>query len=137
MVLLAESEIPGYNITVLPVLPGDAYLDAKFPMPTNYEAANLRHLKVVQWLGRVKEGALDHVNWIFMVDDDTFVNLPMLLDAREKDPIVTVAAAGIHVGLPAVEFQVARAGISVGWRWHALHQDCFSTTGCQSLRAGV
>jgi len=30
-------------------------------------------------LGKVKKGALDDIDWVFMVDDDTFVNLPMLL----------------------------------------------------------
>ena len=86
VVLLSDQELPGYNITLLPSLPGDAYLQAKFPNPSNYEAANLRHLKSVQWLGRVNKGALENIDWIFMVDDDTFVSPPMLLTLLRKIP---------------------------------------------------
>lgn len=79
VVLLSDTLIPGYNVTLLPSLPGDAYVKTKFPNPNNYDRANLRHLLSMQWLGKVKEGALDDIDWVFMVDDDTFVNLPMLL----------------------------------------------------------
>lgn len=86
VVLLGDQELQGYNITLLPSLPVDAYLHAKFPNPSNYEAANLRHLKSVHWLGRVKKGALENIDWIFMVDDDTFVSPPMLLMLLRKIP---------------------------------------------------
>lgn len=79
MILLSDMEIPGYNVTMLPNLPGDAYVKTKFPNPSNYDAANLRHLLSVQWLGKVEKEVLDGFDWVFMVDDDTFINLPMLL----------------------------------------------------------
>lgn len=79
VVLLSDTEIPGYNVTLLPSLPGDSYVKTKFPNPNNYDAANIRHLLSVQWLGKVRQEALDGFDWVFMVDDDTFVNLPMLL----------------------------------------------------------
>ena len=86
VVLLSDSEIPGYNVTMLPSLPGDTYVKTKFPNPSNYDAANLRHLLSVQWLGKVNEKALDGFDWVFMVDDDTFVNLPMLLMLVRRIP---------------------------------------------------
>lgn len=84
--MLSDKEIQGHNITVLPRLPGDAYVDAKFSNPTNYEAANLRHLRSVQWLGRIKRDALENIHWVMMVDDDTFVSPPMLLMLLRKIP---------------------------------------------------
>jgi len=48
VVLLSDTMIPGYNVTLLPSLPGDAYVKTKFPNPNNYDAANLRHLLSVQ-----------------------------------------------------------------------------------------
>jgi hypothetical protein len=86
VVLLSDTVIPGYNVTLLPSLPGDAYVKTKFPNPNNYDAANLRHLLSVQWLGKVNEEALDDIDWVFMVDDDTFVNLPMLLSLVRQIP---------------------------------------------------
>ena len=86
VMLLSDTEIPRYNVTMVPSLPGDAYVRNKFPNPSNYDAANLRHLLSVQWLGKVKKEALDGFDWVFMVDDDTFVNLPMLLILMRRIP---------------------------------------------------
>jgi len=86
VVLLSDTVIPGYNVTLLPSLPGDGYVETKFPNPNNYDRANLRHLLSVQWLGKVKEEALDDIDWVFMVDDDTFVNLPILLSLVRQIP---------------------------------------------------
>lgn len=79
IVLLSDVDIPGYPLSVLPPLPADAYINSKFPNPSNYQSANLRHLRSVQWLGKINTTAIQKVDWIFMVDDDTFVNLPLLL----------------------------------------------------------
>lgn len=79
VVVLADAEIPGYSVTVLPSLPVDRYIQSRFPSPSNYHAANLRHLKAVYWLGKATTGALNNIDWVFMVDDDTFVNVPLLL----------------------------------------------------------
>ena len=67
VVLLSDQQLPGYNITLLPSLPRGAYLQAKFPNPSNYEAANLRHLKSVQWLGRVRWRTLVGSSWSMMI----------------------------------------------------------------------
>lgn len=86
VMLLSDGEIPGYNMTVLPPLPADSYVHQKFPSPTGYQAANLRHLKSIQWLGKVESQHLQGVDWVFMVDDDTFVNVPLLLIALQSVP---------------------------------------------------
>jgi hypothetical protein len=77
IVLLAEGQIPGLNTIQIPGLPVDAYIRQKVPTPNNYTAANLRHLRAVWWLGRLP--AVQQYSWVFLVDDDTFVNVPLLL----------------------------------------------------------
>lgn len=79
VMLLAEEDIPGHHITLMPPLPADDYIKQRHPNVNSYEAAGLRHLRSVQWLGKVNTTALDNIDWVFMVDDDTFVNLPLLL----------------------------------------------------------
>lgn len=79
VILLSNASIPGYSMTILPSLPADEYIATKFGHPIGYHAANLRHLKAIQWLGMVNTTILHDIHWIVMVDDDTFVNLPLLL----------------------------------------------------------
>lgn len=81
IILLVDEHIPGYNTTVLPPLDVDTYVQAKFgyAYAHNYTAANLRHLKSIYWLGNSKAVDLSGFDWVFLVDDDTFVNVPLLL----------------------------------------------------------
>lgn len=80
-VLLSDAEVEGLNVTVLPQLPADDIIAKAFTgrQPTNYEKANLRCVKSIQWLGKYKEASLQGIDWVFMVDDDTFVNIPLLM----------------------------------------------------------
>lgn len=39
----------------------------------------MHHLLSVQWLGEVRKKALDEIDWVLMVDDHTFVNVPILM----------------------------------------------------------
>lgn len=86
VILLSDARIPGFPMTILPSLPADEHIKSKYPHPTNYQAANLRHLRSVQWLGKVNSTALQNIDWVFFVDDDTFVNLPMLLMFLQNVP---------------------------------------------------
>eukprot|EP00775_Hariotina_reticulata_P007097 gene7097-7310_t len=87
--MLSDAPAPGLNITILPELPADAYLEEVFGNVStrdNYHKANLRHLKSVQWLGQQKQAALLDIDWVMMVDDDTFVNVPLLLQFLAQLP---------------------------------------------------
>jgi hypothetical protein len=86
LVLLSDAPIGKFNMTVLPELPADSYIRRHYPNATSYQAANLRHLASMQWLGKVHPSALDGMDWVFMVDDDTFVNPPMLLQFLQPFP---------------------------------------------------
>jgi hypothetical protein len=86
LVLLSDAPIGNFNMTVLPELPADSYIRRHYPNATSYQAANLRHLASMQWLGKVHPSALDGMDWVFMVDDDTFVNPPMLLQFLQPFP---------------------------------------------------
>lgn len=77
VVILSEGQIPGLKTTQIPGLPVDSYIQQEVPKPDNYTAANLRHLRAVWWLGRSL--AVQQYSWLFLVDDDTFVNVPLLL----------------------------------------------------------
>jgi hypothetical protein len=98
VVILSDALAPGLNITVLPELPADAYLEEVFGNVSslnNYHKANLRHLKAVQWLGEQKSEALRGIDWVMMVDDDTFVNVPLLLQFLSQLP----ASLPLSVGM--------------------------------------
>jgi hypothetical protein len=79
LILLCGGEIPGLNVTLLPRLAIDDAVDARFKQPSGKAAANLRDLRSIWWLVNVVPNVLRSHDWIFYVDDDTFVNLPLLL----------------------------------------------------------
>jgi hypothetical protein len=86
--LLSGKPMPGYNITVLPeLLDVDNYLSAK-KFATNdapdRKDANLRQLKAMWWVGRWPSSQMQP--WVFFLDDDTFVNLPLLLRLIRQIP---------------------------------------------------
>lgn len=100
VVMLSDAPAPGLNITVLPELPADAYLEEVFGNVSardNYHKANLRHLKSVQWLGQQKQEALLDIDWVMMVDDDTFVNVPLLLHFLAQFPASLPMSFGIII----------------------------------------
>lgn len=99
VILLAESVIPGFNITVLPELGVDDYVTEKFPHPTNYQLANLRHLKSLKWVLQFLSTA--SIKWVMMTDDDTFVNIPLLLGFIGRFPHVLPLLIGHMWDSPA------------------------------------
>jgi hypothetical protein len=79
-ILLCGGEIPGLNVTLLPRLAIDDDVDAKFgKQQPNNRKASLRHLRSIWWLVNVQSRVLDSFDWVFYVDDDTFVNVPALM----------------------------------------------------------
>ena len=79
VILLCGGEIPGLNVTLLPRLSIDDGVDAKYgSQPANIRA-NLRHLRSIWWLANEKASVSNSFDWVFYVDDDTFVNVPALM----------------------------------------------------------
>eukprot|EP00775_Hariotina_reticulata_P013196 gene13196-13327_t len=94
VVLLSDAPVQGLNVTVLPQLPADEVIAKAFhgKQPTNYEKANLRCVKSIQWMGKHNKAALQGIDWVFMIDDDTFVNIPLLeLYLRRFSPAFAVS----------------------------------------------
>lgn len=79
VILLCGAEIPGLNVTLLPRLAIDDGVDAKFKKQSGKTAANLRDLRSIRWLAHEDSRVLHSFHWIFYADDDTFVNVPLLL----------------------------------------------------------
>lgn len=102
VVLLAGERLPGYNITMVPPLAVDGYVNQKFPNPNNYEKANLRQLKALYWLGSHR--TLSTHKWVFFVDDDTFVNVPKLVSFVGAIP-------------PSLPLLIGHIWTSPGWSW--------------------
>jgi hypothetical protein len=86
VILLCGSEIPGLNVTLLPRLAIDDGVEARFKRQSGKVAANLRHLRSICWLAHEDSRVLNSFDWVFYADDDTFVNVPLLLSFLQGIP---------------------------------------------------
>jgi hypothetical protein len=99
VVMLCGAKIEGINNTDIPPLPIDSYIKQRFPELSNYQLANLRHLRGTWWLGTKEAARLDTngIQWVMLIDDDTFVNVPLLLSfLNDVPPTLPVLFAHLY-----------------------------------------
>ena len=97
VILLCGAEIPGLNVTFIPRLSIDDQVNVKFKKQSGKTAANLRHLRSIWWLANEQHEVLQNYDWVMYVDDDTFVNVPVLLSFLDGIPShLPLLASHIH-----------------------------------------
>lgn len=80
--LIADQQIAGVNVTIIPTGQHHRKLHVNH---TNYVAANILQLKSMKWLV-ARPSEMMGVKWIFLVDDDTFINVPFLVSFLRRLP---------------------------------------------------
>ena len=65
---------------------------------TTYEGAQHRQMRGLQWLYHEKHSTMQKAEWVFLVDDDSWVNVPMLLHTFSQLDSALPIVVGFLIG---------------------------------------